>query len=235
LRGRLAVWQPKVGYRFSVDSLLLVDFVRGPSLGRVCDLGTGSGVIALGLALRDPAAQVTAVELQPRLAELARRNVTENQLGGRVGVVEVDLADHNHARQVLPGASFELCVSNPPYRPLGEGNANPDDEAAVARHELRLTLADVILEMRRLLVPGGRAALVYPAERLTSLLATLDREGLRPLRLRLMHGKPGEPARRALVEARKGLRGNLVIEPPLILQDEEGRYTADARRALGET
>jgi len=229
------VWQPKVGYRFSVDSLLLVDFVRGALLGRVCDLGTGSGVIALGLALRDTSAQVTAVELQPRLADLARRNVTENQLGGRVRVVEVDLADHDRVRQLLPGASFELCVSNPPYRPLGEGSANPDDEAAVARHELRLTLADVVREMRRLLLPGGRAVMVYPAERLTALLGTLDGEGLRPLRLRLVHGKPGEPARRVLVEARKGLRGNLVVEPPLILQDDDGRYTPDARRALGET
>ena len=125
-------------------------------------------------------------------------------------------------------------MCNPPYRPLGEGNANPGDEQAIARHELKLTLADVAREARRLLVPGGRAALIYPAERLPALLATLDGEGLRPLRLRLVHGKPGEPARRALVEARKGHRGNLVVEPPLIVQDDDGQYSPEAKRALGD-
>ncbi len=227
------MWQPRDGYRFSVDSLLLVDFVH-PPFGRACDLGTGSGVIALALALADSRASVTAVELQPRLAGLARRNAVENQLADRVRVVELDLADADAARKALPGASCELVVCNPPYRPLGEGNANPGDEQAIARHELKLTLADVAREARRLLVPGGRAALIYPAERLPALLATLDGEGLRPLRLRLVHGKPGEPARRALVEARKGHRGNLVVEPPLIVQDDDGQYSPEAKRALGD-
>jgi tRNA1Val (adenine37-N6)-methyltransferase len=134
----------------------------------------------------------------------------------------------------LAGASFDLVACNPPFRPLGEGSANPDDEAAVARHELRLTLADVAREARRLLCPGGRAAIVYPAERLASLLASLEREGLRPLRLRCVHGRPGEPANRVLVEARKGARGNLVVEGPMILRDDNGEYTSEAKRALGE-
>jgi tRNA1Val (adenine37-N6)-methyltransferase len=213
--------------------LLLLDFVGPGPYGRACDLGTGVGVIALGLARADERAQVTAVELQPRLAELARKNALENQLDGRVRVVEVDLADANAAKAALPGASFELVASNPPYRPLGEGPANPDDEAAVARHELRLTLADLTREIRRLLVPGGRAAIVYPADRLTGLLASLDGEDVRPVRLRLVYGRAHEPANRVLVEARKGARANLVVEPPLVLYDEAG-YTAEAKKLLGD-
>jgi tRNA1Val (adenine37-N6)-methyltransferase len=235
LRGRLVVWQPRDGYRFAVDPLLLVDFVgREAQVADACDLGAGSGVIALGLALAFPEARVTAVELQPRLAELARRNVDENRLGARVSVVQADLADAAAARAALPGASFDLAASNPPFRPLGEGDANPAAEEAIARHEVRLALADVAREARRALRPGGRCAIVYPAERLTALLGTLDGEGLRPLRLRLVHARPGEPARRALVEARKGARGHLVVEPPLLLRDVDGEYSADARRALGE-
>jgi len=216
-----------------LDPLLLLDFVGAGPFGRACDLGTGVGVIALGLARADQRAQVTAVELQPRLAGLAKRNAVENGLDGRVRVVEVDLADEKAARTALQGASFELVTSNPPYRPLGEGPANPDDEAAVARHELRLTIGDLCREARRLLVPGGRVAIVYPAERLTALLSTLDGEGLRPLRLRLVHGRAGEPANRALVEAKKGAKGNLVVEPALILYDDGG-YTVEAKRLLGD-
>lgn len=235
LRGRLAIWQPRVGYRFAVDPLLLVDFVGGRGAARVCDLGAGSGVIALALALQLPEARVTAVELQPRLAALARRNVIDNALDQRVEVIEVDLANLLATRAVLPGGSFELVASNPPFRPLGEGSANPEDEEAVARHEVRLTLGGLAGQARRLLVPGGRCCLVYPAERLTALLGTLDGDGLRPVRLRLVHPRAGEPATRALVEAHKGARGNLVVEPPLVLLTDDGSYSPEARRALGDS
>jgi tRNA1(Val) A37 N6-methylase TrmN6 len=232
LRGRLTLWQPRDGYRFAVDPLLLVDFVAAAR--RAVDLGAGCGIVALGLARRFAEAHITAVELQPRLARLASRNAEDNGLADRVNVLELDLADARACRAALAGASFDLVASNPPFRPLGEGSANPDDEAAVARHELRLTLADLARESRRLLMPGGRAAVVYPAERLGALLQALEREGLRPLRLRCVHPRLGEPASRVLVEAKKGGRGNLVVEGPLILRDENDDYTPEARRALGE-
>jgi tRNA1Val (adenine37-N6)-methyltransferase len=223
------LWQPERGYRFSVDPLLLVDFPRAP-LGRIVDLGTGVGVIALGLLLRDPSAQATLVELQDSLAELARRNADANGLSARASLVVGDIAEG----LTLPGGSFDLAVSNPPYRTLDEGPASPEPEIAVAQHELRLTLAALTGEMRRLLRPGGRAALVYPAARLPALLAALEAEGLRPLRLRCVHPRAAEPANRVLVEAEKGARGPLVVEPPLILRDEGG-YTPAAARILGET
>jgi tRNA1Val (adenine37-N6)-methyltransferase len=233
LRGRLVLWQPRDGYRFSIDPLLLLAFAGTGPIGRACDLGTGCGVIALGLAQLDPGARVTAVELQPRLAAVARKNAVENQLAERVEICRLDLADATAARAELPGASFDTVASNPPYRPLGEGPANPDDESAVARHELRLTLADLAREARRLLVPGGRALVVYPATRLPSLLASFHGEGVRPLRLRLVHGRAHEPARLALLEAKKGYRGLLTVEPPLVLYDQSG-YTAEARQLLGD-
>jgi tRNA1Val (adenine37-N6)-methyltransferase len=88
--------------------------------------------------------------------------------------------------------------------------------------------------MRRVLKEGGRAALVFPSARLPDLLAALDGERLRPLRLRCVHSRAGEPANRVLVEALKGGRGPLVIEPPLVLRGSDGSYTPEALRALGE-
>jgi tRNA1Val (adenine37-N6)-methyltransferase len=208
---------------------LLVHFVGAP-VGKACDLGTGVGVIALALALNDPRAEIVAAELQPRLAELARKNAVENNLDSRVSIVEVDLAK---SRRALPGAAFDVVVSNPPYQPLETGPANPDDEAAIARHELRLTLADLIREMKRLCKPNGRVALIYPTDRLATVLASLASAGLRPLRMRMVHDRPSENARRVMIEARKGGKGPLVVEPPLILRDGED-YTPEARRLLGE-
>ena len=228
MRGRLSLWQPRQGYRFSVDPLLLVDFVR-PPFGRVVDFCAGCGVVGLGLLSRDAAAQATLVELQDRLAAIARRNADDNGMGARVEVAPGDL------RAALPdgGAAFDVAVANPPYRTLEDGPASPVEEVAIAQHELRVTVPELALAMRRVLKPSGRAALVYPASRVALLLGALDGAGLRPLRARFVHPRRDEPANRVLVEAQKGARGPLVIEPPLVLY-EGASYTAEAARILGD-
>jgi tRNA1Val (adenine37-N6)-methyltransferase len=207
--------QPARGYRFNVDALLLADFANAHarrSVVDVCDLGAGCGVVGL-LVLRERAhARLTAVEIQPRLATLARRNLEANDFASRGEVLEVDASGRR-----LPGARFDLVVSNPPYQALGRGAANPDGEAAIARHELRLTLASLAATLRRILRPRGQAALVYPAARLVELCAALESVGVSPRRVRTVQARADEDASRALILAEKGAAtGQLVIEPPLI-------------------
>ena len=234
IRGRIRVWQPRVGYRVNVDSLLLAHFVGGPPYERVADLGAGVGVVGLALAARDPAARVVLVELQARMAGFARRNVVENAVADRVEVVEVDLADEKATRARLVGASFERVVSCPPYFPRAAGPTVPDESEAIARHELRMTLPELARAARRLLRPGGRADLVFPSERLVALLDALTAEGLQPTRLRPIYPRPSAPANRVLVEAIKGGRGGLALEQPLVVRNEDGSYAPETRVALGE-
>jgi tRNA1Val (adenine37-N6)-methyltransferase len=233
LRGRLRLWQPVVGYRFSIDPLLLIDFVSDGTVGQVADLGAGVGIVGLGLARRFDRAQVTLVELQPRLAELSRRNIIENELTERCQVVQADVLSPS-TKQVLAGGRFELVASCPPYYPVGHGGVNPDSEEAIARHELRLPLPKLVAAAKRLVGFRGRVAFVYPSPRLSELLVALAEHSLPVRRLRLVHPQAGEPAQRVMVEAQKGYRGGMVIEPPLYIREGDGRYTAQARRALGE-
>lgn len=232
-RGRLRLLQPRVGYRFSIDPILLADFVGPAPLGRVVDLGAGVGIVGLLLGRADPQAQVTLVELQPRLAGLCRENARHNGMAERVRVVEGDLLSPT-TRAALPGAGFDQVVSCPPYYRLGEGGLNPDSEEAIARHELRLPLPDLVKAARRLVGFRGQVSLVYPSPRLPQLLTCLDQQGLWPTRLRLVYPRPGEPAQRAVVQAVKGGRAALVIDPPFYVRDETGAYTPEARRALGD-
>src|SRR5512136_1885386 len=100
-RGRIRVLQAKKGYRFSVDAPLLADFIRTRPEDEALELGTGNGIISLLLSVK-PFRHVKALEIQPGLADLARRNVGLNGLGGRIEVAEGDL------RTYEPGQTFDL-------------------------------------------------------------------------------------------------------------------------------
>lgn len=211
--------------------MLLIDFVS-PPFGRVIDLGAGSGIIGLGLLSRDGDARLTAVETQPRLAMLARRNADENGFGERAEVREIDL--RGLPRLGEAGGAYDLVVSNPPYRRSEEGPPSPTEEIAIAHHELRLTLASLARTIRwAIRQRTGRTAVVYPAARIAELLATFAGERLRATRVRFVHPKIDQPANRVLVEAVKAGNGTLVVEPPLVLRDANDQYTAEAMRILG--
>lgn len=221
LRGQLHLLQPLRGYRYTVDPLLLVDFVvetakshRGPL--QLVDLGAGCGVLGLALLRRLPTARLTAVELQPRLAELARRNAVGNGMEDRTTVVELDVADPKQAKRVA-GGRFDWVVSNPPYGAIGRGATSPDEESAIARHELRLPLQRLCQEMKRMLRPEGMGAVIYPAARLSELLSALTSVGLAARRLKAIHPRAGEPATRVMLSfQKKKAQGAMVLEPPLM-------------------
>ena len=234
LRGGLCVWQPRKGYRFTLDPLLLVDFAAELAADTLCDLCTGVGIVALAALKARPNARGVAVELQPRLKQLAERNAAENALADRLRVLELDLADDAATRAALPGAQFELVLSNPPYRAQGRGPVSVHDESAIARHELRLTLGELVKQARRILQPGGHFAVVYPPDRLPELLHTLAHENLQPRVLRLAHAKANDPAYLALVlTAQKGSNAPLRVDPSLIVYNDDGTYSAEANRILG--
>jgi tRNA1Val (adenine37-N6)-methyltransferase len=226
--GALRVTQPRLGYRFSLDAPLLAHFMS-PGKGRAVDLGTGSGVVALALALRSPALRVDAVELQPELAALAHRNASDNQLQERVQVHHADLRT-----LTLASGAYDLVVSNPPYQPLEQGRVSPGSQKAIARHEIACTLDDVVSVAHRLLRPGGHLGVVYPAPRLQRLLATLDRLGFTARRLRCVHPRLGEDAQLVLVDAERGGRGLLEVMPHLVLHGTERAYLPEAAQILGE-
>jgi tRNA1(Val) A37 N6-methylase TrmN6 len=228
-RGEVYLLQRRSGYRFSVDALLVAAFGGRPR-GKVVDLGTGCGVVALLLAKRG-ATSVIGVELQPPLFALAWRNVQLNRCEDRVQIVNADLRE---IRGVLPGGAFDAVVSNPPYIAARAGRANPETEKAVARHELCCSVADVSRAARWLLREGGSFRVIFPAPRLGELLISLSAERLEPKRLRIVHTLANRPAKLVLVEAIKGAKVDLEVLPPLVLHEESGEYTAEARQLLSD-
>jgi tRNA1Val (adenine37-N6)-methyltransferase len=225
--GRLRVAQNRLGYRFSIDSVLLAHFACLRGTERVLDLGTGCGVIPLILAFRHARLRVWGVEIQPGLAALAATNVSANRMDDRITILEEDM------RRLTPattGGVVDVVVCNPPFRRAGAGRINPSAQRAAARHEIDITLPDILKVSRRMLKTRGRLVVIQAAERLGELIAHLRLLGIEPKRLRTVHADRGSEAKMVLLEGRPGSGTGMKILPPLCL--DEGESVSEEVRAM---
>jgi tRNA1Val (adenine37-N6)-methyltransferase len=228
--GDLKIIQKVGGYRFSLDPVLLCAFACVKEGDRVADLGTGSGVIPLIMAVRTSAKRIVGFEVQAGPAERARRSVLINGLEGKVEIVQGDI---RALQEIGSPQAFEVVLANPPYRRQGAGRQAPVPERAAARHELAGGIVDFLRAASFLLRQGGRFYVVYLAERMGELLATMRQERLEPKRLRCVHSRIGKGARMVLVEGRKDGGEGLVEEPPLFIYDGNS-YTEEVLAMYGE-
>jgi len=218
--GKLEVIQKKKGYRFSVDAVLLSQFVKIPKDVRVIDLGTGCGILPLLLSQMTKARSFVGIEIQGGLAECAKKNVLLNHLEDRISILQQDLRELR--KTFLPG-SFDVVLSNPPYRKYRSGRINPSVEKAIARHEIKGTLEDLISVASYLLPAKGRGYFIFPAIRSVDLLAALRCGKLEPKRLQFVHPHIGEDAKFILAESIKTSGAELMIMPPLVLHESDER------------
>lgn len=223
LAGSLRIIQPRRGYRFSLDALLLAHFVRMKQGAALLDLGTGSAVIPMILCRRWRCARAVGVEIQRELAGMARRSLELNGLSGDISIVEGDVRS---VSELLPARSFDVVTFNPPYRRLRSGRINPAAQKALARHEIHGAVADFLRAAAYAVRPAGRVFAIYPSRRLAELIFQMRRLRLEPKRLRLVHSRPDTEAEFALVEGRPGAGEELKILPPLFIYETAGGYTA---------
>jgi tRNA1Val (adenine37-N6)-methyltransferase len=216
--GKLQILQKKRGYRFSVDAILLSQFVRIRKNERVIDLGTGSGILLLLLSHTTKALSFVGVEIQKGLAECAQKNVVLNHLDGRISILRQDFRE---LKRTFPPGSFDVVLSNPPYRKYRSGRVNPSMEKAVARHEIKGTLEDLISIASYLLPPKGRCYLIFPALRTVDLFVALRDVKLEPKRLQFIHPRLEEEAKFILTESIKTSGVELKIMNPLILRESD--------------
>jgi len=217
LNGKLQIIQSRQGYRFSVDALLLAEFVSVRSEDVVVDLGAGCGIISLFLAVKGKAGFIVGIELQEELASQAQRNIVLNKLEKKIAIIRGDL------RHLPIGPAFaHIVVCNPPYRRQKSGRINPDFIKATARHELSTKVDDILFAGKALLKPGGRLALIYPANRLAEIFAKMRIQDIEPKRLQIVFPNSYSHAKLAMIEGRLRGKSGIKILPPLFGQ---GRFS----------
>ena len=222
----LHIIQSPDAFRFGMDAVLLADFAKPRPRSRVCDLGTGTGILPLLLLGRENTITCDAVEIQPDAAERARRTM---RLNGLESVIKIFNRDLKEIRSFLPHAAYDLVICNPPYSPSAASLPSPKAALRTARQESECTLEDIAAAAAWLLHDRARLSLMLPSARLTEAFETLRNRRLEPKRLRLVHANAARPARLALIEAMLGVHPGLTVEAPLIVQNPDGSETQEIR------
>lgn len=230
-RNGYSIIQDSTRFCFGMDAVLLTEFVKLKKGDKVIDLCTGTGVIPILLCAKSDAAHFSAVEIQKESADMAKRSVELNELEEKIDVLCEDL---NNLKGVFDNASFDAVTVNPPYMIPGKALVNPDESKAIARHEIKCTLRDVLSESSRLLKNGGKFFMVHKPERLDEIIVTMKDLKIEPKRLRIVYPKIDSKPNMILIEGAKCANAGMIIEKPLIIYDESGVYTPEVSKIYEE-
>ena len=220
----LKIIQNKFGYKFSTDSVLLANFGKAKQNDVYVDLCSGSSVVAMLFLCKNKIKRGYAVEIQERLADMSSRSIEYNNLQDRLLVLNEDL---ENVHKTLGFESVDVITVNPPYNEVGE--TSDVDEIAIATHEIKTNLAKIVESSARLLKYGGKLFMVHRSDRLATIMHELVKNHLEPKVLRVVYPKKNKAPNLVLIEAKKGAKPGLIIQKPLILNNEDGSETDELK------
>ena len=223
-RNGYKVIQDKEKFCFGMDAVLLSSFADVKAGERAIDFGTGTGVIPILLEAKTEGESFVGLEIQSESADMAKRSVQMNGLEDKIEIVEGDI---KNASEIFGKASFDVVVTNPPYMSENNGLENPDVPKAIARHEIKCTLEDVIREAAAVLKPQGRFYMIHRPRRLADAMELMRDYKIEPKRIRMVYPYVDKPSNMVLIEGARGGKPMMNIEEPLIVYEEPNVYTQD--------
>ena len=223
LDGRVRYAQPLDGYRTGIEPVLLAASIPARAGERVLEAGTGAGAGLLCLAARVPGMESVGVEVDPAMADLARRNAAANGFD-RISIATADIVGWR-------GGGFDHAFSNPPWHDPAD-TPPPGARRRLATHEGAVPLERWIAALRGALRPGGSLTVLVPARQAARATAALLAEGVGRLTLFPLWPKPGRDAKLALVRGYAARRGADRVAPGLMLHDANGMFSGPAQSLL---
>ncbi|MBP2002687.1 tRNA1(Val) A37 N6-methylase TrmN6 [Paenibacillus shirakamiensis] len=221
LTHELHIIQSDEVFSFSMDAVLLARFASIPRQGgRILDLCTGNGVVPLLLSTRTTS-HIEGIEIQERLADMAKRSV---QMNGLEDQIQIRLGDLRELVKETGHGVYDAITVNPPYMPLTGGDLKLNSHQAIARHEVHCTLEEVIQSSMKLIRNGGKVSMVHKPQRLGEILSLLRKYRLEPKVVRFVHPRKHMEANIVLIEALRDGKPDLRILPPLIVYGDDGQY-----------
>ena len=210
------------GFCFGMDAVLLSEFAKIGKKEKVLDMGSGTGILPILMEARTDGGHFTGLEIQEEFASMAARSVAMNGQEERISIVCGDIKE---ASSLFGTDCFDVVVSNPPYMVDDHGLKNPDMRKAIARHEVLCDLSDLLRETKKVLKNRGRFYMVHRTYRMAEIMHQMVEYGLEPKRIRFVYPYKDKEPNIMLIEAMKGAKSRIKIEPPLIVYEEPGVYT----------
>lgn len=221
----LKIIQNKEGFCFGIDSVLLADFAKDiKSNANVLDLGTGTGIIPILLCGKTNLKKIIGVEIQKEVANMASRSVKLNNLENRFEVIEENILN---LKKLYKNQSFDVVVTNPPYKKKNTGIVNEDAKKIISRHETTASLEEFIIIAKDLLKDKGEFYMVHRPERLVDILSLMRKNKIEPKILRMVYSHVDKEPKLILIKGIKNAKPFLKIEKNLYIYDEKNSYSEE--------
>ena len=226
----LVIYQDDDWFKFSLDSVLLSKFVTiNLRHKKIMDLATGNAPIPMLLSFRTKA-DIYGIEYQECVYDLAKQSILENGLSEQIHLMRDDVREIKSKYQ---SDSFDVVTCNPPYFKTNNIDfCNDNAVKTLARHEVTLTLDDVLRQTRYLLRNGGIFAMIHCTDRFVEILDKMKEYHIEPKRIQFIYPKVGRDSDLFLIEGIKSGNVGLKLLSPLVVHNEDNTYTDEVLEML---
>lgn len=221
----LKIIQNTNGFCFGIDAVLLSDFAKNiKKNAKVLDLGTGTGIISILLCEKTNLSKIIGIEVQKEVADMAKRSVKLNNLENKFEIINENIINLD---QIYEKNSFDVVVTNPPYKKENTGILNDEEKKLISRHEISAKLEDFIEISNKLLKDKGEFYMVHRPERLVDIMAYMRQYKIEPKEVRFVCSHNNEPPKLILIKGVKNAKPFLKFKENLYIYDKNGNYTEE--------
>ncbi len=228
----LKIIQNKDGFCFGIDSILLSDFAKNlKNNSKVLDLGTGTGIISILLCEKSKLNKIIGVEVQEEVFDMAKRSVILNSLQDKMEVINKNILE---LQEIYENNSFDVIVTNPPYKKKSTGIINQNEKKLISRHETTASLEDFISVSKNLLKDKGEFYMVHRPDRLADIFYLMRKYKIEPKILKFVYPNTMKSANLILIKGIKNANPFLKMEENLYIYNESGQYTDEIKQIYNE-
>lgn len=221
----LKIIQNTKGFCFGIDAVLLSDYAKNiKKEARVLDLGTGTGIISILLCEKTNLSKIIGVEVQKEVADMAKRSVRLNNLENKFEIINENITN---LEKIYERNSFDVIVTNPPYKKENTGIVNEEKKKLISRHEILAKLEDYIKISNKLLKDKGEFYMVHRPERLVDIITYMRQYKIEPKEIRFVCSHENEPPKLVLIKGVKNGKPFLKFKENLYIYENNGNYTEE--------
>ena len=197
------------GYKYGEDTILLFKLFQA-SLNKknikLLDIGTGNGILPILLSDNEFLSELVGIDIQKENIDRANKALQLNKIEKNIQFECMDIREYKKSNY------FDVIISNPPYMNDNGKKINENEHKAISRHEIKLTLNELISNAKRLLKPIGLLYFIHRTHRLVEIIKALDKNNFSIKKIIFIYSAQNNKSTMMFVEAVKGKKIKLEIQ-----------------------